>query len=88
MTMGMGEAERALEEGWWYLMQLDQQGRRLTTGAGGRLVPGSSSFRLASLCLEGFFSSASTACVLLVILGSASSFTPRILSFPLTSRWV
>lgn len=67
----------------WYLMQLDQQGRRLTTGAGGRLVPSSSSFRkLASLVFGGrFLSSASTACVLLVILGSASSFTPRILLF-------
>ena len=42
----------------WYLMQLDQQGRRITTGAGATLVPSSSSFRkLASLLfsVEGFF---------------------------------
>lgn len=42
----------------WYLMQLDQQGRRITTGAGARLVPSSSSFRkLASLLflVKGFF---------------------------------
>lgn len=83
VTVGMGEAERFPRGRLWYLMQLDQQGRRLTTGAGGRLIPSSSSFRkLASLIFgRRFLSSIRTACVLLVILGSISSFTPRILLF-------
>ena len=41
----------------WYLMQLDQQGRRITAGAGARLVPSSSFRKLASLLfsVKGFF---------------------------------
>lgn len=75
----------------WYLMQLDQQGRRITTGAGATIVPSSSSFRkLASLLflVEGFFP----------VSGLPVSYWSRWVpylhsllgscSFSLTSRWV